>query len=119
MCRLAFTLSGSVPRNFRILCEIERVLRSMQRTGYNSYRVERHKLEIQEILDTLNAPTPPVDETPSVDERGVKLAPTDRCDAATTSAPESGTSFVPPSRTLYGILITPYFSTSTLQSVDV
>ena len=81
----------------------------MQHTGYHKERVEAHKLEIQEILDSLNAPGSHIDESLGVDERAANLAPVGPRDAATTPAPESGTSFVPPSRTLYGILITPYF----------
>ena len=81
----------------------------MQHTGYHKERVEAHKLEIQEILDSLNAPGSHINESLGVDERAANLAPVGPRDVATTPAPESGTSFIPPSRTLYGILITPYF----------
>jgi len=55
---------------------------------YNKGKIEGYKLEIQEILDTLNAPRSPPGENPTMDERAPLLAPTDphSRDTATTSA---------------------------------
>ena len=73
--------------------------------GYNKDKVEAFKLEIQEILDTLNVPNSYIDETPSVGERATNLASIDPHDTATTSVPESGTYSALPSLTSRGIPI--------------
>ena len=91
MCRLALATSASLPTESRIICEIERTLRrgaSTPHTGYNKDKVEGHRLEIQEILGTLNAPNSPSDGTPSVGEQVTNLAPVD---LHTASLCESGT----------------------------
>ena len=68
-----------LPIGSRVTREIERTLRrgvNIPRTKRNKGRVEGQKLKIQEIFDTLNAPSAPL----PVDSRG----------AATTSKSESG-----------------------------
>ena len=95
MCQLTLTLSAPLPTDFRIMCEIERILRrgaSTPHNGYSKDKVGGHKLKIQEILDTLNAPSSPLDETRNVGESAANLAPVDPHRIVTTSVSESGTS---------------------------
>ena len=99
------------------MCEIERILRrgaSTPHTGYDKGKVEGHRLEIQEILSTINAPSLSLSETPDVDGRATSLAPIDT--RPTTPLCESGMSSSP---ILYGISIAPYFSKSDPQPADV
>ena len=83
---LSCAVCAPLRRNPRVMHEIERTLRkgaNTPRTKHNKGKVEGHKgkveghkLKIQEIFDTLNAPSAPL----PVDSRGV----------ATTSKSESG-----------------------------
>ena len=114
---IGLVVSGSLPRNSRVAGEIERTLRrgvNLPRTernkgkiGGQKGKVEGHK--VQGILDTPNTPNTPLDQTPSVDSR----------DTATSSMSESGASLVLPWLILYGVLITPAFSTLIFKPVDV
>ena len=74
-------------------------------------KVEGHKMEIRGILDTLGAPSSPIDQTIRVGKRAADLAPADPHDTATIPAPESGMSLAQSSPILYMIPIIPYFST--------
>jgi len=68
-----------LPNNSRVTREIERTVRrgaNTPRTKRKKAKVEGHKLKIQEIFDTLNAPGAPL----PADSRGT----------ATTSKSESG-----------------------------
>ena len=114
MCRLALTLSASLLNNSRVTCEIERTLRRGANTPHAKYykgKVEEHKLEIQELLTTLNLNAP----SSNVDKRDPHFA-TAYPHTATTSAPERGKSLAPPSQISYGVLIAPQlFPRSKLQ----
>ena len=68
---------------------------------HNEGKVEGQKLKIQEIIDTLNTPSAPLDETLPVDSNDTAAAPVS----------ESGASLVPPSPVLYRVLISPAFPT--------
>lgn len=84
----------------------------MQNIEYNNAKVEGHKLEIQEILSTLNAPSPPPDGTLDVGERVTDLAPADPHHISTTFVSESGTFLPLSSQTWHRVLIAPHFSAS-------
>ena len=104
-----------LPDNSRVANEIERTLgkggnaANMQRIKHNKGRDEPRRLKAQEIPNTLDAQSEPLDETPPVGSRGT----------ATTSMPESGTPLAPPLPILCGVLTAPTFSTSTLKDTDV
>ena len=103
MCRLSLALSVSMPNNFRVKCEIERIptrRANSPRAKYKKGKVEAHKREIQETPGTLNVLNPPPREAPTRPRR-----------AATTSVVGSGTSLGPPSEALYGTPIAPYLFT--------
>jgi len=64
----------SSPSNSRVTGEIERTLRrgaNMPRVKHNRGKVEGHRLKVQEILDTLNAPSAPPDEAPHAGPRDI------------------------------------------------
>ena len=63
----------------------------MSHVEYNKDKVEGHKLEIQQIFRTLNAPSSPLDKNLSEGECAPRLAPIDSHYTAGTSASESGT----------------------------
>ena len=80
-------LFTSIPSNSRIIYEIERIARqgaSMSRIEYDNGEVEWYKLEIQEILGTLN-------EALGVGEHATDSAPIDPHHPATAPVSDSGT----------------------------
>ena len=99
--------------------EIEQTLRRGAGTPHMKYdkgKIEEHKLKIQEILGTLDAPDSPLDsENLSMVARAPKLAFVSP--PVITSVIEDGMSLTPPSPVLYGILIAPrYLSLSQPQN---
>ena len=80
MCLLPFpSLFPSQSIRSRVMREIELTLRrgaNLPHTEYGKDKVEEYKLEIQEILSVLNAPSSPLDENLSVGKRA-RLAPVD------------------------------------------
>jgi len=86
------------------MSEIERTLRrgaNTPHTKYNKDKTEGHKLEIQEILDTLNAPSSSLNKNFSVGECDPHSTPVDsHHDTATTPVSDSGTSLTPSSLVL-------------------
>ena len=89
----ALALSASLPNNPRVTSEIERTLRRGTGTPhakYNKGKAEGHKLEIQEILDTLSPPSS--DENRDTCECAPQSAPAGPSTTATTSGSESGMS---------------------------
>ena len=80
------------------------------KVGYDKDRVEEYKQDIQKIASSLNAP---LYGNPTLGSERSALSTLTHID----SVPKSGTSLPPPiSR---GMRITPCFSTSTLQPVNV
>jgi len=69
----------------------------MSRARHNKGEVEGHKHKPQETPGTLNTPSAPLDET----------------------LPNTGAPLAPPSPISYSVLITPAFSTSIFQLVEV
>jgi len=73
------------------MCGIERTLgrgANVPHVKYNKGKVEGHKLEVQEILGTLNTPSSPLDGAAKPD---LQLSPVDPHGTATTSVAENGT----------------------------
>ena len=96
----------------RLLCEIERTLRSgvnPPHTKYDKEKVEEHKLEIREILDVFNPRSPPFGEYFGMIGSPTLVVPA-------VSAAESGTSSASPSPVLHATLTVPrYILLSQLQ----
>lgn len=85
----AYRLTG----NLSVICEIERVLRkgaSMPGLEYDKSKIGGHKLEIQRILDALNAPTSFLNQDGDVGELGLQSLSLDSRDAAMVSKSENG-----------------------------
>lgn len=79
--------------------EIERALRrgaSTPHTKYNKEKIENHILEVQQLLDTLNAQSSAPDENLRTVEHNLALD--EPHDAPTTSASEEGMSSPPHAR---------------------
>ena len=94
MRRLVMALFTSIPSNSRIIYEIERTIRqraNMSHIEYNNSEVEWYKLEIQEILSTLNTSSSSLSETLSVGEHATDSASIDPHRPATAPVSESGT----------------------------
>ena len=81
----------------------------MPRNKHNKGKVRRHKVKIQEILDTLDSPGSPLDGTLLVDFP----------DAVTTAMSENGALSALPLPTSYRVLIISPFSTSISQLAGV
>jgi hypothetical protein len=91
--QLALALSTSLLNNPRVTREIERILKegeNMLHIKYNEGKVERYKMEIREILATLNAPGPLLDGDLSVGEGAPRPAPVYPRVNAIASSAESG-----------------------------
>ena len=109
---ISLILGAPLASDSRITDEIERSLRrgaNLPRVRRNKSKVEGHKLKIREILNTLEAPSTPLDGTLSLSERVPNLAPVDAHAAATTPTSGSGTSSVLPFPIPHGVLLTFYF----------
>ena len=69
---ISITLDPVCFHTKRSIHETKRTLRRRANTSYTKYkkgRIEEHKLEIQEMLEILNAHRSPLDTNFSVDER--------------------------------------------------
>ena len=100
-------LSASSPSSSRVTKEIERTLRrgaSTPRTKHNKGKIEGQKLKIQELRNTLNAPSAPLDGLGGT-------IPVDVHDTATASTSENGAPSILPPLILYSVPIIPVFST--------
>jgi len=76
------------------MCEIELTLRrgaNLPRIEYGKDKLEEHKLEIQEILNVLNASSSPHDENFGVGERASRSAPFHPQFTTKASGSKSGT----------------------------
>lgn len=83
--------AASLPCNFRIFSEAARTLRrgaNIPRKEYERGKIDEYKLEIQKILDTLNAPTSssPKGSDAASDERVTQSLLTDFRDITTTTS---------------------------------
>ena len=93
----------------RIMWKVEQVLAgraeaSMPHAEYDKDEIEGYKMEIQQILHTLDAPSPSLSKEDSVDEPA--CTESSLVDSATTSVSQNGTQpLASPSPILYGILI--------------
>jgi len=98
------------------MCKIELTLRRgayLPCIEYRKDKVEEYKLEIQEMLNVLNAPSSPLDENLGVGERAPRSASVSLQLANKPSGSKSGTPSAPPFLCEY------FFSISTLQPVNV
>ena len=87
------TLAHRLTSDFSVICEIERVLRrraSMPGLEYDKSKFGGHKLQIQRILDALNAPTLSLNRDGDAGELGLQSLSLDFRDAAMASASENG-----------------------------
>ena len=84
--------------NFRHIHEIEHILRKgadALRPRYNKERVDSHRVEIQQKLYALTAPSSPPDGN-NVVESTIPMVPVHSSNTATTSLAENGMLSVPP-----------------------
>lgn len=104
----------TIPTNSRAMREIERTVRrgtSTPYTRYNKEKIENHILEVQQLLDTLNAQNLPLDKTHCAVEHD--LMQEEPRDIATPSVFENGMSPAPHSPTMCRMLNDPSFLNST------
>lgn len=92
--------------DFRLTREIERTLMRGADAPNTKEKVERHRLEIQQVLSSLTIPRSPL-ESLSVDGRASNPVSIDPHDTSITSVSDSGTSLDLPSSILDGELNVP------------
>lgn len=72
MSILTFAPSTPLPSNSRIIYKVERTLRrgaNVPRMEYDKSKIEKYKLEIQQILNTLDTPSSLLDGNSGIDKR--------------------------------------------------
>jgi len=102
--------------NSRVMCEIERTLgrgAGIPHIKHSKGKAERHKREIQDILDILKASSSCPDEKPSTGELAHRLAPVGPEYSVAAAVSESGMTFAMYLSILYKILTVSTSPTST------